>query len=160
MPEESSWSADILCGITGQNWGPTGTITYDEGTECFQVPEVQPVENSDTSAPKRMKIQQRYLEKVGFTPSCIKCRALQRGDKTVTTGHSPECRIRVEAEMMKHEDLRDELEKANNRINEYIAKKIEENWTEKVRMASEAPSSGDNEQVPPMHIDGKEIVPG
>ena len=31
---------------------------------------------------------------------------------------------------MKHEDLRDELEKANNRINEYIAKKIEENWTE------------------------------
>ena len=60
-----------------------------------------------------MKIQQRYFEKVGFTPSCIKCRALQRGDKTVTTGHSPECRICVEAEMMKHEDLRDELEKAN-----------------------------------------------
>ena len=83
--------------------------------------------NSDASAPKRMKIQQRYLEKVGFTPSCIKCRALLRGDKTVTTGHSPECRIRVEAEMMKHEDLRDELEKANSRINEYIAKKIEEN---------------------------------
>ena len=104
-----------------------------------QVPEVQPVENSDASAPKRMKLQQRYLEKVGFTPSCIKCRSLQCGDKTVTTGHSPECRIRVEAEMMKHEDLRDEPEKANNRINEYIAKKIEENWTEKVRIAHEAP---------------------
>ena len=27
-------------------------------------------------------------------------------------------------------------------------------------MASEAPTSGDNEQVPPMDIDGKEIVPG
>ena len=27
MPEVSSWSADILCGITGQPWGPTGTIT-------------------------------------------------------------------------------------------------------------------------------------
>ena len=27
-------------------------------------------------------------------------------------------------------------------------------------MASEAPRSGDNEQVPPMDIDGKEIVPG
>ena len=130
---KSRRGVQIFCdGITGQPWGPTGTITYDEGTESFQVPEVQPVENSDASAPKRMKIQQRYLEKVGFTPSCIKCRALQRGDKTVTTGHSPECRIRVEAEMMKHEDLRDELEKANNRINEYIAKKIEENWTEKV----------------------------
>ena len=80
---------------------------------------------------RKRKIQQRYLEKVGFTPSCIKCRALQRGDKTVTTGHSPECRIRVEAEMMKHEDLRDELKKPINRINEYIAKKIEENGTMK-----------------------------
>ena len=119
---------------------PTGTITYDEGIESFQV------EKSDASAPKRMKIQQRYLEKVGFTPSCIKCRA--------------ECRIRVEAEMMKHEDLRDELEKANNRINEYIATKVEENWKEKVRMAHEAPRSGDNEQVPPLDIDGNEIVPG
>ena len=68
--------------------------------------------------------------------------------------------IRVEAEMMKHEDLRDELEKANNRFNEYIAKKIEENWTEKVRMTHEAPRSGDNEQVPPMDIDGNEIIPG
>ena len=66
MPEESSWSADILCGISGQPWGPTGTITYDEGIESFQVPEVQPVENSDASAPKRMKIQQRYLEKVSM----------------------------------------------------------------------------------------------
>ena len=59
MPEESSWRADILCGISGQPWGPTGTITYDEGTQSFQVPEVQPMENSDASAPKRMKIQQR-----------------------------------------------------------------------------------------------------
>ena len=88
------------------------------------MPEVQPVENSDASAPRRMKIQQRYFEKVGFTPSCIKCPVLQRGGKTITTGHSPECRIRVEAEMMKQENLRDELEKANNPINEYIAKKI------------------------------------
>ena len=136
--------------------GSTGTITYDEGTESFQVPEVQPVENGDTSAPKRMKIQQRYLEQAGFTSSCIKCRAIQRGDKTVTTGHSPECRVRVEAEMMKHEDLRDELEKANNRINEYIAKKIDENWTEKVRMAND----GDNEQVPPMDMESNEIVHG
>ena len=124
------------------------------------MPEVQPVENSDASAPKRVKIQQRYLEKVGFTTSCIKCRALQCGDKAVTTGHTPECRIRVEAEMMKHEDLRDELEKANNRINEHIAKKIEEDWKEKVRVAQEATRSADNEQVPPMDIDGDEIVPG
>ena len=108
---------------------------------------------------KRMEIQQRYLEKVGFTPSCIKCRVFQRGDETVTTGHSPECRIRVEAEMMKRVDVRDELEKANNPINQYIATKIEENWTEKVRMAHEAPRSGDNEQVLPMDIDGNEIVP-
>ena len=48
--------------------GPTGTINYDEGTESFQLPEVKLVEDSDLSAQKRMKIQQRYLEKVGFTP--------------------------------------------------------------------------------------------
>ena len=40
---------------------------------------------------------------------------------------------------MKHEDLRDELEKANTRINEYIAKQIEDIWTEKVRMAMKRP---------------------
>ena len=62
--------------------------------------------------------------------------------------------------LRKHEDLRDELEKANNRINECIEKKIEENWTEKVRMAHEAPRSGDHEQVPPMDIAGNESVPG
>ena len=105
-----------MCGITGQPWEPTGTITYDEGTERFQVLEVQPVENSDAGAPKRMKIQQRYLEKVGFTPP-----------------YSPKCRVRVEAEMMKHEDLRDELERTDSRINEHISKKIEEKWKEKVR---------------------------
>ena len=88
----------FLCGISGQPWGPTGTITCDEGTESFQVLDVQPVESRDASAPKRMKIQQRYLQKVGLTPSCTKWRALQFGDKTVTTGHIPECRIRAEAE--------------------------------------------------------------
>ena len=61
---------------------------------------------------------------------------------------------------MKHEDLRGELEKANNRINEYNAKTIEEQLTEKVRMANEAPRSGDNEQVAPMDIDGNQILPG
>ena len=44
MLEESSWRADILCGIIGQLWGRTGTITHDEGIDGFQVPEVQPVE--------------------------------------------------------------------------------------------------------------------
>ena len=71
-----------------------------------------------------MKSQQLHREKVDFiTPSYTKCRALPRGDTTVTTEHGPECRTTLESEIVKQKDQRDGLEKSNNRINEYIAKK-------------------------------------
>ena len=67
---KSRRGVQIFCAEFLVNPGPIDTMTYDEGTESFQVREVQLVENSDASAPKRMKLQQRYLEKVGNTPSC------------------------------------------------------------------------------------------
>ena len=45
---KSRREVQIFCGKFLVNpGGPTGTITHDEGTESFQVPEVQLVENSD-----------------------------------------------------------------------------------------------------------------
>ena len=63
--------------------------------------------------------------------SLAKITVIMSSHKTVTIDHISDCRIRVEAEMPKHEYYRDELEKAHNRMNESIAMKIAEHWKEK-----------------------------
>ena len=85
-PEESPWTRTVYSRLLDSFRGPTCTIVHDEETLFFCVKEVQPVESGDLIAPKRVKNQQRYLDNVGLTPLHVKCRALQRGDNTVTAG--------------------------------------------------------------------------
>ena len=45
-----------------------------------------------------MKVTRIMLEKFGYSPSCRKCLAMQRGDMSQPTlGHSEECRKRIMA---------------------------------------------------------------
>ena len=90
---------------------------------------------SQRCSAKRIKIQQRRLEKVVLTPLCITFRALQRGDKTFTKSLSLGLRP-------KHEDQREHRET-----------KLK-NWQDQVRMASE------NEQTPHMDVEKDKVVRG
>ena len=69
----------------------------------------EPVESREDpeAQPRGVKIRQTILDKVGYTPGCPKCRALQRGDTSRTTpNQTPECRKRVEEEMEKDDASR------------------------------------------------------
>ena len=62
---KSRRGVQIFCAeLSGQSWEPIGTITNDEGIESFQVPEVQPVENSDASARKEGKINNVIMKRL------------------------------------------------------------------------------------------------
>jgi len=116
-PTNTKLTVEMLDTIKGLPWMPTGTIGEKSGGEVSRaVPE--PVESREDPEvqPRGVKIRQTILDKVGYTPGCPKCRALQRGDTSrMTLNHTPECRKRVEEEMEKDEKMRAEVEAARGR---------------------------------------------
>ena len=50
-------------------------------------------------------------------------------------GHTAECRKRIEEELRKNEDMKKDVEKAVQRMNEYIARQVEENIKAQQRSA-------------------------
>ena len=80
LTEESSWSAEGLDKVVGWPWDPAGNAFAVGGIEGrFALPEVPPAEPHEP-VPRRLKIQQRHLERVGPTvvamPPLIKARHL------------------------------------------------------------------------------------
>merc|ERR1711973_169910 len=69
-----------------------------------------------------MYIQKKDVEKYGATAGCEGCKAAVRGGEA--RPHTEECRARIEAEMAKAKDTK--WERTNDKINNWMAKKIEE----------------------------------
>ena len=74
--------------------------------------------------PRRRVITMRELEKYGFTPGCAGCEAKRRGG-IAKSGHSEECRKRVEAKMNDDEVGRAMLDQTRQKFVEHTARKIE-----------------------------------
>ena len=71
---------------------------------------------------RRMYIQRKDIAKYGATAGCEGCKAAVRGGEA--RNHTEECRRRIEKDMKEAKD--NKWEKANTKINEWMAKKIEE----------------------------------
>ncbi len=106
---------DMLGQIKGQPWQPTTTITTREGEKDSSKPTLTPeeLEEGDVPTARSMQITRRMLEKFGFTPQCLKCRLMERGDIGQTTlGHSRVCRTRIEEAVKEDEVFKDRWERA------------------------------------------------
>ena len=126
VAEESAWNTEAIHNIVGTPWGPTGTVPLqypadDEDTPT--VPEIHPVDGDDVAA-RGLSLRVRHFKKIGFTPGCAKCRSMERGERT-TAGHNPTCRARALKELGELDEFRHEVEKADQRVQEAIAKEIE-----------------------------------
>ena len=85
-------------------------------------PTMPPQVDQEEPKVRRMYIQRKDIDKYGATAGCEGCRAAVRGGEA--RPHTEECRTRIEGEMAKAKDTK--WERTNDKINSWMAKKIEE----------------------------------
>ena len=88
---------------------------------------------AEQKAPVRFMIKREDLEKHGFSTKCPGCKAILRG--TARQGHSEQCRARL-TEAMKGEE---KVKKNDERINEFVEKRLEAQDAKRRKMAEENP---------------------
>jgi hypothetical protein len=116
------WNREFVDKIVGVPWevypGVKGSVEIRSRVRFPQEPgEVpRPIRGRDEYIPRRFRIQKGDLQKFGFTAGCPGCRAANRG--LPATGHSEECRRRIQEELEKSGDSR--IERESVRANKYF----------------------------------------
>ena len=76
---------------------------------------------------RKMHIRQDDLDAFGYTAGCEKCQSISgRGKGETSTPHSDICRARIMAEMAKTEEGIARLARMNERVDRYVAERVEE----------------------------------
>ena len=86
------------------------------------MPELRPQREEDM--PRGASIKKRRFEEFGYTEDCEGCRRLRSG-VVPRRPHHECCRKRIYEEFAKTEDGRKWMDKANVKLNEYLAEKLE-----------------------------------
>ena len=104
--------------------------------------------------PVSVRLRPSDFEKHGYTGGCLGCKAILSGKGAQS--HSPECRKRMESILSQSEEGRKGKAKADDRINAYIADRIEHRY--KLRRGAEGddaqkdvPITPDDLLLPPQH---------
>ena len=125
-PDEERWIRDEWHSMRGVPWEVVPGHPDRELKSKVLMPKMEPAAppKVDEEEPRvrRMYIQKKDVEKYGATARCEGCKAAVRGGEA--RPHTEECRARIEAEMAKAKDTK--WERTNDRINNWMAKKIEE----------------------------------
>ena len=90
------------------------------------MPAEQPKAFNRDIAARRVYITRRNLEQFGFTAGCPACDATRTGTRTPGIGHVEACRERIEKAMAEDPAQADRREKAEERVNEWFAKRMED----------------------------------
>ena len=135
---DGAWDRELsfLNKIRGSPWNPIGVVAAEGAEEVERSNEVPRVIHRNAPMPpppvptlpkvRSARIDRTYLEKFGYTPDCRKCRAIIDGDESlVSLGHSQKCRERIAERMSQDPILGKRLEGAEQRQNEYLAKRVE-----------------------------------
>jgi len=128
LPAASMWGKEEVMNVIGVPWKPAGVVEGD-GERLPDVPRViiEETEEVEDVKARGFKILPRHLVKVGHTKGCPKCLDLRNGTGDLSRrAHSTQCRKRVEEELQKDEEMRKDVERADQRKNDYLAKKVEE----------------------------------
>jgi hypothetical protein len=137
------WNREFVDKIVGVPWevypGVKGSAEIRSRVRFPQEPgeAPRPIRGRDEYIPRRFRIQKGDLQKFGFTAGCPGCRAANRG--LPATGHSEECRRRIQEELEKSGDSR--IERESVRANKYFGELLEE--SEKKRQKTPEGQGGD-----------------
>ena len=137
LPREQRWQETILNQIKDTPMTMKNCKTKEDQeeketqrTDVFNPPEARKVQTEaqekeeEEAMPRSFHIIRRDIERYGPTSKCNACRALLRGDRVGV--HSALCRRRFEEELRKTEEGRERLDRAMQKQNEYIGRKIED----------------------------------
>ena len=81
--EENAWNPEMLRKVIGTPYDPTGTLpaqlSADE-TTLPTIPELRPVDAGERDT-RGLAFRAKHFEKIGYSPGCLKCRKMQRGER-------------------------------------------------------------------------------
>ena len=125
-PRNMELTKDMLDKITGAPWQPSGTVSAKDDNKKMNVLE-RTVENKTPSlAPRRTQITKQTIQELGPTPGCKKCRTTLEGDRSQPTlGHSEECRKRIEPLMREKENLKEKVQRSEDRRDRFLAQEMQ-----------------------------------
>ena len=126
VPDSMACDPELFKRLVGTSYDYTGTLPTQmpgDDEELPKIPELQPVDGQE-HAVRGLQFKERHFKNIGFSVGCLKCRMMQRGERS-TNGHTPECRRRALKALRELEEFRHEVEMADNRMNEAIAREVE-----------------------------------
>ena len=126
-PNGVQLTTEMIRTVQGHPWNPTGVITHaDVRPTAAPVPMQPNPATPKVPIPRGFRITERMLKKFGYTEGCPHCRALERGDNRGTSHHSKACRTRLEELIADDAEFGDAILGADQRANEYLARRVEE----------------------------------
>jgi hypothetical protein len=139
VDEGSRWDKDLLMAIKGTPWEPSfsgegpaelpGQVTIEPALPEVPAEVPQPYERE--YVPRRVYITKKNLKEHGYTAGCPACDSTKAGHRGSGVAHTEECRTRLEAALQADPQQSARRERAEEKVNEWLAKKVEENDVEK-----------------------------
>ena len=133
LSEDRRWDAEFICQVRGTPWDFKSSA--GEGIEEGVIPERTdslhldlPVHSLPRMRTMRMYIRRMEVEEYGPTRGCLGCRKVMSGavPSCIVATHNDECRERMENLMMQDLSGADRVVRMKTRINEALARHIEE----------------------------------
>ena len=114
---EARWDDKQVASIMGTPWKPYNFTESDKLKIALpkmpDPPEPAGSEADDDPAPKRVRIEKRDLERLGYTPSCPGCYSAK--NNRPHRSHTDHCRSRIQRAMAEDPLLRRRIEAAEER---------------------------------------------
>jgi len=140
IPERESWCKEKVMAIKTTPWklsiGDKGEDDEAEVVRPYEAARMADMEERPAvdvpepqvheSAPHGVYIRPEELRDYGYTDACQKCRAMKRGDMSLSgRSHSKECKERIRKAMAENDKHKEKVQAADDRKNEFLARQVE-----------------------------------
>ena len=131
---EAEYDSALFDSLIGVPWNPLGKQVGDQDDTAEEIRDVPPLPRvlvpraafDPPASVRRALITRNMVDHFGVTPGCIKCRAIRIGDQTQPAlAHNADCRARMEQLMAEDDKFKKNLERAEQRRDEYLAQRVE-----------------------------------
>ena len=142
VPDNVAWVGEQLELVRGTPYDHAGTLdaqTPGDDEQLPVIPELRPVDQKENNT-RGLPLRERHFKIIGYTDGCIKCRKMQRNERS-SDGHSPDCRRRALRLLMESDEFRDEVIRAEARMEEALARELERTVSMEQQVRQE-PSAG------------------
>ena len=149
-PEDRRWSAEAISRIKGSpkepvpGSGSSKMVAFSKHKDDQDVKKMEymPVVNREDPDVRVNYIFKKDVEKHGATEGCPGCRALMNPNSKFRAKHTSACRQRMEEALKETEEGAQRVKRAEDRMNNAVAKKFEEILEEKSTEDPQGAASG------------------